>query len=204
MVLPALKSLLKSNRQLLYFLRAWRRWWLLTFKYRFKSVGENFTFTRGIRVVFPDTVVGNDVFIGHDCYLGVQNLRIGNYVQLAPQVAITGGDHRFDIVGTPAVHTGLEAHYKIRTYQKGVTIGDDAWIGYGAIIMDGVTIGEGAIIGAGSVVTRDVPPYTIWVGVPARQLRNRFPSIEDAWEHSRKIEGSFYQQHSAVDAAESK
>jgi acetyltransferase-like isoleucine patch superfamily enzyme len=52
-----------------------------------------------------------------------------------------------------------------------ISIGDDVWIGYGASILKGVTIGEGAIVGAGSVVTKDVPPYTVVVGNPARIVR---------------------------------
>lgn len=55
-----------------------------------------------------------------------------------------------------------------------IIIGNDVWIGYGAVILSGVTVGDGAIIGARAVVTKDVPPYTIVGGVPARQIRKRF------------------------------
>ncbi|MGN0740572.1 MAG: CatB-related O-acetyltransferase, partial [Treponema sp.] len=53
-------------------------------------------------------------------------------------------------------------------------VGNDVWIGYEAVILSGVTIGDGAIIGARAVVTKDVPPYTIVGGVPAKQIRKRF------------------------------
>ena len=56
----------------------------------------------------------------------------------------------------------------------GITVGNDVWIGYEAVILSGVTIGDGAIIGARSVVTKDVPPYTIVGGVPAKTIRRRF------------------------------
>ena len=56
-----------------------------------------------------------------------------------------------------------------------IVIGNDVWIGYEAVIMSGVTIGDGAIIGTRAVVTNDVPPYTIVGGVPAKQIRKRFP-----------------------------
>ena len=56
-----------------------------------------------------------------------------------------------------------------------IVIGNDVWIGYEAVVMAGVTIGDGAVIGARAVVTRDVPPYTIMGGVPAKEIRKRFP-----------------------------
>lgn len=58
-----------------------------------------------------------------------------------------------------------------------IVIGNDVWIGYEAVIMAGVTIGDGAIIGTRAVVTKDVPPYTIAGGVPARLIRKRFPDV---------------------------
>ena len=75
-----------------------------------------------------------------------------------------------------------------------VTIGHDTWIGHGAIILPGVTIGNGAVVGSGAVVTRDVEPYTIVGGTPARQIRHRFPAtIAEGlerlcwwdWDHAR-------------------
>ena len=56
-----------------------------------------------------------------------------------------------------------------------MTIGNDVWIGENAVILGGISIGDGAVIGAGAIVTKDVPPYTIVGGVPAKKIRSRFP-----------------------------
>lgn len=92
---------------------------------------------------------------------------------LASYVSIVGGDHRIDIAGTPIIFSG-------RDQNRTVEIGDDVWIGHGTIIMHGITVGEGSIIAAGSVVTKDVEPYTIVGGVPAKLLRKRFTTEEQA------------------------
>lgn len=63
---------------------------------------------------------------------------------------------------------------KVWDNKGNIIVGNDVWIGYGAVILSGVTVGDGAIIGARAVVTKDVPPYTIVGGVPARQIRKRF------------------------------
>ena len=76
----------------------------------------------------------------------------------------------------PSQHTFLSRENPIR-YQPssavGITIGSGVWIGVKATVLDGVAIGEGCVIGAGSVVTKNIPPYTVAVGVPARVIRER-------------------------------
>ena len=93
------------------------------------------------------------------------SIRIGRGVALAAGCALYPYDH------------GVEAGTPIRRqpiHSKGnITIGDEAWLGTGVIVLAGVTIGEGAVVGAGSVVTRDVPPFSVAVGSPARVVKYR-------------------------------
>ncbi|ESZ44876.1 antibiotic acetyltransferase [Mesorhizobium sp. L2C054A000] len=71
---------------------------------------------------------------------------------------------------------GVDVAFRARRQAKAVSIGNDVWIGHGAVIMPGISIGNGAIVGANAVVTRNVPAYAIVAGVPAKPLRMRFPS----------------------------
>jgi acetyltransferase-like isoleucine patch superfamily enzyme len=103
-----------------------------------------------------------------------EHLNIGHYVSIASKVTfILGGNHRIDTAMTyPSVKLGKGG---IGSYSKGpIIIEDDVWLGYGATILSGVTIGKGAVIGAGSVVAKDVPPYAILVGNPAKVIKYRF------------------------------
>ena len=113
------------------------------------------------------------------------NLSLGDHVDLAWGVLITtkGGVEIGDrtLVGYNTMILSANhiiPHSSGRIYDSGhefkkVTIGKDVWIGSGCIILPGITIGEGAVIAAGSVVTKDVNPYTIVGGIPAKWLRNR-------------------------------
>lgn len=161
-----------------------RVFWLLTFRYRFRNVGEGFYCGKHL-FIRPGTVsVGNHVFIGKNCHLAVCDLRIGNHVMFAPGVAVVGGDHAYKEVGVPVRDSG-------RGTEKAVVVEDDVWVGFGCVIMQGVTLGEGCIVAAGSVVTKSIEPYTIWAGNPARYLKDRFNSGEEAVLHSKKIGGKF-------------
>lgn len=107
-------------------------------------------------------------------------LIIGRFCSIAAEVRfiMNGGNHPTDWLTTypfPIFGSGWEAATPERWPMKGDTIvGNDVWIGYGAIIMPGVTIGNGAIIATGSVVTKDVPAFAIVGGNPAEVIRYRF------------------------------
>jgi acetyltransferase-like isoleucine patch superfamily enzyme len=110
-------------------------------------------------------------------------LKIGKFCSFAENITVLlGVDHRVDWVTTYPFSSkeannewpgglGITGH----PLNKGnMEIGNDVWVGYGAIICSGVNIGDGAVVGAGSVVTKDVEPYSIVVGNPARELKKRF------------------------------
>lgn len=152
--------------------------WQLRFVYRFRRTGRNIRLDRGL-FIYPGRVsLGDDVFIGRYSFLD-GDIEIGNGVMLAGSVAIVGGDHQFRTVGLPMFASARE-HWK-RT-----VVSDDVWIGHGAIILNGLTIGRGAMVAAGAVVTRDVPPYAIVAGNPARVISLRFEPSQQA-EHERAL-----------------
>ncbi|MBK7673470.1 MAG: acyltransferase [Candidatus Accumulibacter sp.] len=110
-------------------------------------------------------VIGDRAQLGHNCRLG-NNVTIGCDVVMGPDVIIMTSAHAFE---DPYVPVNLQGALPILA----VTIGDDVWIGTRVIILPGVTIGRGAVIGAGAVVTKDVPPFAIVGGVPAKVIRYR-------------------------------
>ena len=148
---------------------------------RFKKIGK--CFTCSARSVFKkDSIEAGDyVFIGQDAYI-YANVKIGDFVMIATNVAIVGGDHRIDVVGVPSRFTGRD-----RMEERLTVIEDDVWIGHGCIIIAGVKIGRGAVIAAGSVVTKDVEPYAIVGGIPAKMIKYRF-SPEQQKEHNKSLD----------------
>jgi len=128
--------------------------------------------------------ISKDIKVGKFSYIGYgaticPKVEIGNYCLMATNVSILGGDHNFNLLGTPIIFSG-------RPILKKTIIKDDAWIGHRVIIMAGLTIGEGAIIGAGSVVTKDIPAGAIAVGNPAKVIKYRF-NEDNLKEHIKKI-----------------
>ncbi len=126
------------------------------------------------------------------------HLTIGSFCSIAGEVMfVLNADHRMDTVST----FPFKARYlgEAEGITKGdITIGDDVWLGFRATILSGVTIGQGAVVAAGAVVTKDVPPYAIVGGVPARVIRYRFE--EDMIEKLknidfRKIKDEEYRAH---------
>lgn len=102
-------------------------------------------------------------------------LQIGDFCSIGPKCTfVLGGEHRFDCISTYPFHNKLwSGDNESRTKGK-IVLDDDVWLGYGATVMSGVHIGRGAIVAAGAVITKDVPPYAIVGGVPAKIIKYRF------------------------------
>ncbi len=108
--------------------------------------------------------IGNDFFVGTSCYLnGYEGLTIGD------RVTIAHGARIFTDSG-PNTSPWLQQHYPIQA--GAVTIGDDVWIGAGAMILPGVTIGNKCVVGAGSVVKDDIPEGSVVAGSPAKVIKS--------------------------------
>jgi acetyltransferase-like isoleucine patch superfamily enzyme len=100
---------------------------------------------------------------------------VGRYCSLNDaSYLMTGGNHHPEYVSTSLLHWAVGAGPQVADSKGPITIGNDVWSGFASIVMAGVTVGDGAIIGAGAVVTQDVPPYAIVGGVPARIISYRF------------------------------
>lgn len=146
----------------------------------------------------PPVVIQGNVFTDGPFQMGafsanyggrLRNLRIGRYCSIAPDLQTGWDNHPTDWVSSSMINYVQDLHgwanfagrpdfkpeHSFKSMPGQTIIGNDVWTGYGVFIAAGVTIGDGAIIGAKSVVTRDVPPYAIAVGSPARVIRYRFP-----------------------------
>lgn len=171
---------------------------LFNFLLRYYSVRENVSIGKGVHVG-PFSIIsspkylriGDNSYIGKSCTIQV-NGEIGRGVLIANNVGIVGRlDHEYrkpgvlvrgdEWIGTsPALNNLRENH---------VTIGDDVWIGFGAVVLSNVVIGDGVIVGAAAVVTHDIEDYAIVVGNPARIVGYRFGgNREDIAKHKLEIQ----------------
>ncbi len=123
-------------------------------------------------------IVGNNSIIGTRNVLmaGKARIIIGNYVMTGPEVMFISGNHRTDLIGEYMINVTNEM--KLPENDQDIIVEDDVWIGARAIILKGVTIGEGSIIAAGAVVTKNVPPYSIYLGIG--KIKKRFTDEEIA------------------------
>ncbi len=139
--------------------------------------------------LYPFTRLAN-TSLGRFSYINsssvVENCTIGSFTSVGPNVRIGGfGRHSTEWISTHPSFFSIRGQVSLFFSDKNyfeeylpVTIGNDVWIGEGSMILDGVSVGDGAILAAGCVVTKDVRPYEIVGGVPARNIRFRFSQDE--------------------------
>lgn len=103
---------------------------------------------------------------------------------LANNISIIGGDHNFNQTEMPMIFSG-------RGVLESTIIGKDVWVGAYSRIKAGVSIGDGSIIAMGSVVTKDLEPFSIYGGVPAKKIKDRFNSLRDTNLHKEMLKKSY-------------
>lgn len=174
-----------------------RVWLLIHTRWRNYSIGAGLHVGLGVRLWAKNELkIGDHCYLGHGCTVQA-DCTIGDYSMIGDYVAVIGKyDHNFQEVGKPMslVSQIRDANYCWKGENLKTIIGNDVWISHGTIVMSGVTIGNGCIVAAGSVVTKDLEPYWIYAGVPAKKIRKRFDNIEDEDRHIR-ILASGAKQH---------
>ena len=177
-------------KSMITFIKLLRNTFIRKIIYRKYEISPGFHAGKGVRLWAKSCLrIGYNFYMGRlsqiecDAIIG-DNVVLGTYVSLAGRY-----DHCYEEVGVPIAHAARirSNDYNWKGLGGKVVIGNDVWIGIGSIVLTGVTIGEGSIIAAGSVVTRDVEPYSIYAGVPARRMGPRFPSDQLLAEHLQII-----------------
>ncbi len=144
--------------------------------------GKRVLICRKCKMTWNHVYMGNDVYVNEGAlFLSTRaDIHIGDHVMFGPNVTMITGGHRTDIRGR--YMTDISEEEKLPENDQDIILQGDNWIGANALILKGVTIGEGAVVGAGAVVTKDVPPYAIVGGVPAKVLKYRFDDESDGTE----------------------
>ena len=143
-------------------------------KNKFLSFGINSHFYPNDIFTYQNISIGDNVSIGYgaDFVATRSKIIIKDHVLIAPKVSIRGGNHRIDIIGR--YMDSITDKEKLPENDKDVIFEGDNWVGMNVTILHGVTIGRGSVIAAGSVVTKNVPPYSIFGGVPGKVLKYRY------------------------------
>lgn len=161
--------------------------WVLKVKYPWVKCNAHFTrikYDTEIASPHKDVTIGEQVQFGQHCRVSC-DIEFKNSILVAGNVKFCGkDDHITNIPGQLIWNSGRGDKYK-------TIVGNDVWIGEGAIIVAGVTIGDGAIVAAGAVVTKDVAPCTIVGGNPAHLIKERFGSIEEKEKHLAFLSSAF-------------
>ena len=141
------------------------------------KTGDRVIFAGGAKVM-GEVTIGDDTYIGMGAQIcnftgEASRIEIGKYGAIGPNVVIYGNTHD-ETRPSSAFLTAADTNFAWAKICGLTRIGHDVWIGANAVLMPGIHVGHGAVIGAGAVVVKDVEPYEVVVGVPARHLRFRF------------------------------
>jgi len=153
-------------------------------KSKFRQCGKNVYIGKNGIFTHSTISIGDDVYIGANACLQSQHgeIKIGDHVMFGPGVHIHGGNHVFSDVGK------YMKHVEKKESDGTVVIEDDCWLGANVIVLKNCVIGRGSVVGAGSVVTKSLPPYSIYTGVPELKQRKRFTEVQIE-EHERLLYG---------------
>lgn len=144
-----------------------------------KSHGKEIVIGRRVRAIGWENIsLGNHISIGQDSLFMCSraNIHIGDHVMFGPQVTCITGGHRTDVLGRYMDMVGNNE--KRPEDDRDIVFKGDNWVGSNVTVLRGVTVGEGSVIAAGAVVTKDVPPYSIVGGIPAKVIKKRFSKEE--------------------------
>ena len=191
---PQLKMLV--HRFIMHPVKTRPNWWIRLFDFLYLKRGKGSVIYRSVRRDLPpfnrfslgrhsvvedfaclNNAVG-DLIIGDYTRIGMGDtiigpVQIGNHVNLAQNVTVTGLNHNFELVDKRIDEQGIN--------KKLIVIEDNVWVGANAVILPGVTLGYHSIVAAGSVVTRSIPPYCVCAGIPARVIK-RYNFEMNEWE----------------------
>ena len=157
--------MLKKKIQLLFLRKKWRK-----LNPHNSTIAKNHYNQSMVKV--GNGTYGELTVYTHNNY---NKLIIGNYCSIGPNVQfVLSADHRIDTISSFPYNVKIMGKQNEGISKGNIIIADDVWIGAGAIVLSGVHIGQGAVVAAGAVVTKDVPPYAVVGGVPAKVIKYRF------------------------------
>ncbi|GGB20215.1 acyltransferase [Puia dinghuensis] len=163
-------------------------------KYRRYTIGTGFSSGTRVRLwAKRKLVIGKNFYIGRDALIETDAV-IGDNVMLGNRVAVIGKyDHNYQQIGTPIRHAiqMRDAGYDWKGIRLTTIIENDVMVGHGSTIYGGVKICEGSIIAATSLVTKDVEPYSIYAGSPAKKIKGRFDTVEDLHKHLELVKSKY-------------
>ena len=132
-------------------------------------VGKDNTFRPGV-LITSNAKIGSNNMLSDRVMIG--NAHIGNYCSFGPDVKIGQAQHSIDYITTCQKISKRNINYSM--VGEPACIGNDVWLGANVVVMQGVKIGNGAVVGANAVVTKDIPPFAVAVGIPAKVIKYRF------------------------------